>query len=74
MLTELQVVTTAPATLIELQACLARHRAGKQVPNASRHKAAAMLRQAVTFKSRLAILENLVDALSAVATIEREAQ
>jgi hypothetical protein len=70
---ELEIMTSAPMSLRDLQECLRLCKASQDIPNALLTKADASLGQALTLNNRAGVLKNLTDTLSKVVAIEREA-
>lgn len=73
MLSELETVTTAPVLLQDLHDCLTKCSTGQVIPPALRNRADLALQQALTLGNRAGILKSLVESLTKVVTIERQA-
>lgn len=73
MLEELELSTRAPMLLQDLQAVLAQHAAGDEIPHAVLNRVDLALHQAMTLDSRAGTLKSLAETLTKVVAIEREA-
>ena len=73
LMAELETLTVAPAMLRDLHECLTNCSAGQEIPPALLYRAEFALGQAMTLANRATILKTVVDSLSKVVAIEREA-
>lgn len=73
MMQELEVMTSAPMVLKDLQECLRACQAGEDIPHAILARADQWLNQALTLDNRSGILKSLSETLTKVVQIEREA-
>lgn len=73
MMDELDVMTTAPALLRDLQDCLTKCMAGGEVPEWLTASAERALQGALTVNNRAAVLKSLSESITKFVAIEREA-
>ena len=73
MMEELEAVTLAPMTVLDLQDILSKCFDADEIPATLRRRAEEALQQVTTLESRAGVLKTLTESLSKAMAIEREA-